>query len=169
MLKVRFDAETDMEICYMQKMTNWLRKHQLHLIFLYRNKPLHAWGIFTLMAGNAAWGWVTAAFPEWLSDTPESSLIPLVTGSLFTMFSLLMLYTRLNWVNILIADFRRGILMNSEAPVQPCVLEILKFMADSRGIQQQFDAFLACYDEAYPPTTKVAYTTLLTLAEEAKN
>ncbi|RDL15597.1 hypothetical protein [Serratia fonticola] len=153
----------------MHNVTIWLRKHQVRMACLYRNRPFHAWGIFSLITGYAVWSWITVIFPRFWSDEPGTWIMSLLIAVLYTVFSLVLLHTRINRLEILMAEFRREMLADRDRPVRPNVMELFKLMADIRGIRVSFDAFLANYDQAFPPTTEVVYTALLNLAGDVRS
>lgn len=150
----------------MHKVAIWLRKQQVNMGYLYRNRPFHAWGIFSFITGYAIWSWITVILPRFWSDEPGAWILSLLVAVFYTVFSLALLHIYFNRIDILIAEFRREMLIDKGLPVRPNVIELFKLMADIRGIRAPFDAFLANYDEAYPPTTEVVYTALLNLADD---
>lgn len=52
--------------------------------------------------------------PQIVSDDPDARKLSLLFAVFYTMFSLVLLHTRINRIDILMAEFRREMLADSE-------------------------------------------------------
>lgn len=145
---------------------NWLLALQLWVINVFDSRPFLAWSCVLLLGGMSSWhAWaVFSAF--WFSADPEQLRYHFLMASLFTAPVLFMLYCRIHRVGIAMSTPINQFLDSHEGPIPLGILEILKEIAVERGIQEEFEAFLACYDASIRPSTKVVYGMLITLAED---
>ncbi|WP_419793211.1 hypothetical protein ACN09C_27625 (plasmid) [Serratia fonticola] len=145
---------------------NRLLALQLKVIDAFDNRPFLTWAGVLLLCGMTSWhGWaIISAF--WSSVEPEQLQYHFLMATLFTVPAMFILYCRINCVSIAMSTPLNQFLEKHDGPIPLGILEILKEIAVERGIQDEFETFLARYDASLLPTTQVVYGMLITLAED---
>lgn len=139
---------------------------QLKVIDVFDSRPVLTWAGVLLLCGMTSWhGWAIIS-ALWSSTDLVHLNYHFLMASLFALPGLFMLHCRVHSLKIATSTPLNQFLDNHDGPIPQGILEILKEIAIERGIQDEFEAFLARYDAEVPPSTKVAYGMLITLAED---
>lgn len=139
---------------------------QLKVIDAFDKKPILAWAGVLLLCGMTSWhGWAIIS-ALWSTTELVQLNYHFLMASLFALPGLFMLHCRVHRLKIAMSTPLNQFLDNHDGPIPLGILEILKDIAIEHGIQEEFEAFLACYDASVPPSTKVAYGMLFSLIED---
>ena len=137
---------------------SYLQILQLKVIDFYDHKPFLAWSMTLLLA-------VMGAINLWLSISQLSLTHCLIAG-VYVLPGFFMMYCRVNRHGIVMSSPINKILDSHEGPIPPMFRESMIDIAEEHGCKAELEAFLARYDAASPPATKVVYGMLETLIRE---